>query len=208
MECTIYFADKAVAFTAESSCAGWHTLALAADEGVSRAKIVEILEKYNRVAVVSSDPDAVFAAFAAQFTPVEAAGGVVVGAQGAWLMIRRNGRWDLPKGHIEAGETPEQAAEREIMEETGIVARTVRPLCRTLHAYYFPKTARWELKRTWWFELREAVRGAIPTPQTEEGIERAVWCSPDEVAANLRDTFPTIRRVAHFLSSTSCSCTR
>lgn len=196
MEHTVYFADKAVAFTAESSCAGWHTLALAADEGVSRAKIVEILEKYNRVAVVSSDPDAVFAAFAAQFTPVEAAGGVVVGAQGAWLMIRRNGRWDLPKGHIEAGETPEQAAEREIAEETGVVARTVRPLCRTLHAYYFPKTARWELKRTRWFELREAVRGAIPTPQTEEGIERAVWCLPDEVAANLRDAFPTIRRVA------------
>ena len=36
--------------------------------------------------------------------------------------------WVLPKGHIEAGETPEKAAEREVEEETGIRARVVAPL--------------------------------------------------------------------------------
>jgi hypothetical protein len=34
------------------------------------------------------------------------------------------------------------------------------------------------------------------TPQTEEGIDSAVWCAPREVADNLRDAFPTIRCVA------------
>jgi len=42
----------------------------------------------------------------------------------------RRGRllWSLPKGHIEAGETAEQAAEREVAEETGINGRVLAPL--------------------------------------------------------------------------------
>ena len=126
---------------------------------------------------------------------MEAAGGVVVDARGAWLMIHRNGRWDLPKGHVEPGESLEACAEREIAEETGVAARVVRPLCETLHAYWFPKTARWELKRTHWFELRMTATSAL-RPQTEEGIEQVVWCTPDEAAGHVREAFPTIRCVA------------
>ena len=42
----------------------------------------------------------------------------------------RRGRlvWSLPKGRVEAGETPEVAAVREIAEETGIAGRVVAPL--------------------------------------------------------------------------------
>lgn len=42
----------------------------------------------------------------------------------------RRGRvlWSLPKGHLEAGETAEQAAEREVQEETGIHGRVLTPL--------------------------------------------------------------------------------
>ena len=36
--------------------------------------------------------------------------------------------WSLPKGHIEQGETPEQAAVREVREETGITARVLKDL--------------------------------------------------------------------------------
>ena len=44
--------------------------------------------------------------------------------------LDRRGRllWSLPKGHIEAGETPEQAAIREIEEETGILGEVLAPL--------------------------------------------------------------------------------
>src|SRR5918993_4170234 len=56
---------------------------------------------------------------------VDASSGRVVGA----LIGRRDRRgrllWSLPKGHIEAGETAEQAAVREVAEETGIVGRIV-----------------------------------------------------------------------------------
>lgn len=48
-------------------------------------------------------------------------------------MIGRDGRhgrmrWSLPKGHLEPGETAEQAAVREVAEETGIQGRVIAPL--------------------------------------------------------------------------------
>lgn len=83
-------------------------------------------------------------------------------------MIHRNGRWDLPKGHLECGERIEECAAREVCEETGVAAEVVRPLCETLHAYYFPKTARWELKRTRWYELYTPAC-AVLTPRPKRG---------------------------------------
>ena len=192
MNPTVYFADKTLRFVSSASDA--EGFPVAAECGPNRDKILKILETHNSVSVVAADPGAAFGAFAAGFVPVEAAGGVVVNDRGEWLMIRRNGRWDLPKGHLECGERIEACAVREIVEETGVCAEPVRPLCRTWHAYYFPKTERWELKRTHWYELRAAACGDL-VPQTEEGIDRVCWCTPDEVELHLQQTFPTIRRV-------------
>ena len=60
----------------------------------------------------------------------ESAGGVVVNAEGRVLVVSQYGTsWSLPKGHIEAGETPLEAARREIREETGVTRlELVRPL--------------------------------------------------------------------------------
>ena len=64
------------------------------------------------------------------------AGGVVVNAEGPVARIAlishrdRRGRvvWSLPKGHVEAGETFEEAAVREVFEETGVRAEVVASL--------------------------------------------------------------------------------
>ncbi len=199
MNRTIYFADKSVTFASEASGGEASVFAPAESASVCRDKIMKFFETADAVAVITPDPERAFERFAADFVRVEAAGGVVENDRGDRLMIRRNGRWDLPKGHIEAGESPEVCAEREILEETGVAAAVFRPLCATRHAYWFPKTERWELKRTRWFLLR-TVGESSPKPQTEEGIERVVWCAPDVFAANLREAYPTIRRVAEALS--------
>jgi 8-oxo-dGTP pyrophosphatase MutT (NUDIX family) len=54
------------------------------------------------------------------------AGGIVA-AEGQILLIATAGgeRWQLPKGRIETGESPRQAAEREIREETGVLCRAL-----------------------------------------------------------------------------------
>ena len=194
MNRTVFFADKAVMFTAEAPGGAWYAVATAAGGGISRAKILNFLESNNSVAVVTDDPDAAFAAFAREFAAVEAAGGVVVNDCGEWLMIHRNGRWDLPKGHLECGEHIEECAAREVEEETGVAAEVVRPLCETLHAYYFPKAGRWELKRTHWYELHTPGCAGL-TPQIEEGIDAVAWCTPEEAAKRAADCYPTVRKV-------------
>lgn len=198
MEHTVYFADKSVVFARELPCEDAFCFRPADCGEITRDKIVNFLRTYNSVAVLTPDPDAAFARFAQDFTGVEAAGGVVVNACGQRLMIHRNGRWDLPKGHIEPGESAEVCASREILEETGVPAEVAAPLCATWHAYWFPKTERWELKRTHWFLLRASADSPL-VPQTEEGIQQVVWCSPAGFAANLQAAFPTVRRVAEAL---------
>ncbi len=200
MEHIVYFADKSVLF-AEKAPRGAELVpqGVGAD-AARRDKIVNFLETHNSAVVVTSDPDGAFARFAGDFTVVEAAGGVVVNGRGERLMIRRNGRWDLPKGHIEPGESVEACAAREIAEETGVGAEVAAPLCATWHAYWFPKTERWELKRTHWFLLR-ALGDASLVPQTEEGIEQVAWCPPEAFAARLAEAFPTVQRVGEALAS-------
>ncbi len=60
--------------------------------------------------------------------------------------------WTFPKGHIEAGETPRQAALREVLEETGYRAVIVRPMIRVKYAFtlqgnYIKKMVQWYLMK-------------------------------------------------------------
>ena len=63
----------------------------------------------------------------------ESAGGVVFDADGRVAIVLQRDRearlrWTLPKGKLESGETPTQAAQREVYEETGLVVRIAHPL--------------------------------------------------------------------------------
>lgn len=190
----LYFADKTLCFTDERAPEEDPVVELAAGESISRTKVLNFLENRNRLVVRTPEPERAEALFAREFLPVEAAGGVVVDGAGRWLMIHRNGRWDLPKGHVEPGESVAECAVRETAEETGVAGAEVeRFLCRTRHAYCL--YGRWELKTTHWFRMRTRVCGSVPAPQREEGIDRAAWLAPAEVELLKPGMFPTVRRV-------------
>ena len=63
--------------------------------------------------------------FCSKFIMVEASGGLVFNKDGDILMIFRNGKWDLPKGKLEIGESVEECAIREVEEECGIVGLNI-----------------------------------------------------------------------------------
>ena len=121
-----------------------------------------------------------------------AAGGIVV-QDGKFVSIVRHGIPDLPKGHIEKGESSEQAALREVEEETGIgKLRIVRELPSTWHCYW--EHEEWKLKRTYWY-LMESEENYQPKPQTEEGISEVKLIGNEEIEAFLKNTFRSISEI-------------
>lgn len=132
---------------------------------------------------------------------IRAAGGVVQEPDGCQLLIFRNGRWDLPKGGVEGGETLQQAAIREVNEETAMHDLTCGALIiKTYHIYNL--YGGWHLKQTSWFRM--AVPSTYPiTVQQEEGITAGDWVSPDELQRRLAHSYATLRQVAKKMASGS-----
>ena len=76
-------------------------------------------------------------AFFKKFTIVQAAGGMVKNEKNETLLIFRRGKWDLPKGKLDKGESLEECAVREVEEETGLKnVKLVSPLIITYHTYH------------------------------------------------------------------------
>jgi len=136
--------------------------------------------------------NAVTEALKQTFRMAPAAGGVVV-VNGKIVTITRNGIPDLPKGHIEKGEQPEQAAIREVEEETGIgKLRIVKELPSTWHCYQLNEE--WRLKRTYWY-LMESGEAIQTKPQTEEGISEVKLIGNEEIDTFLKNTFRSISEI-------------
>lgn len=190
MQIKIFFTDKALILT-DTPVEVEGAVRLPSSE-LSKANVLKIFETTNSIIVCDEAIEAVKERFFGEFKYVLAAGGVVHNERGESLMIYRNHRWDLPKGHVDGEESDEECAVREIAEETGVEgAKIVRFLCNTLHS--FDVYGVWEIKRTAWYELEADTTET--KPQAEEGISCAKWCSEEEVAENLKATYPTIREV-------------
>lgn len=128
------------------------------------------------------------------------AGGIAIrideGVAYAACIGRRNraGRleWCLPKGHLERDETPEEAAVREVAEETGIAAEVIRPL-GTID-YWFTGDDRRVHKVVHHF-LLEAKSGDITTANDpDQEAEEARWIPVTNLSREL--AFPNERKMA------------
>lgn len=104
-----------------------------------------------------------------------AAGGIVLVDKKVLLVKNRlrseykkhynSGFWGFPKGHLEEGETPIKAAEREVFEETGFEVACVgeKPIAESRYTIEYGETIE---KTVWFYEMR-VVSGFKKEPDHE-----------------------------------------
>ncbi|WP_273475363.1 NUDIX hydrolase [Nocardioides carbamazepini] len=95
-----------------------------------------------------------------------------------WLMIRHERlgvtSWELPGGHVDPGETLEEAAARETAEETGVAVEVGRLIASCVHEWH----ERRQRKLICFFEAT-AAEGSVPrVPPGEPQILEAAWVDP------------------------------
>ena len=147
--------------------------------------------------IKSENPEQDFHRFQNAMIVIQAAGGIITRKE-SLLFIFRNNKWDLPKGKIDEGETPEAAALREVEEECGIHGhRIIRSLQPGYHIYRSPykkSLGKWIFKKTHWFEMAyEGTGDGIP--QTEEGITEIRWFNRNDLNEVMNNTYENLKEL-------------
>lgn len=126
---------------------------------------------------------------------IEAAGGLIQNKD-KYLFIKRLGKWDLPKGKLDKGETIQHAAIRECEEECAVTGLTIlKQLPSTYHIYEYKSG--YALKVSYWFHMETSSTKDLK-PQTEENIEEVRWLSIDEIKSiALKNTYITIEKLVN-----------
>ena len=131
---------------------------------------------------------------------VKAAGGVVVRGKKI-LFIKKNGRWEFPKGRLKKGANRKKTAVREISEETGIKKKhlnIIMPLIPTHHHNKISGST--VVKETSWFlieYLGDPKKRLIP--EKKEGITKCKWFTLDELVLTIKDSRPLVHYLLGFV---------
>ena len=180
----VFFNDKSILLT-DSYDLGQlqeHTLYVQYDDFEEIHYLIDLLEnskKIEQLVIQYADIEVLWADFRAHYLELDAGGGVVTNGDKKLLLIHRNGKWDLPKGKIEDGESVEDGAIREVKEECGLTdVKLDAHLLDTYHTYY--QNGYRMLKRTYWFKMSSADK--LLTPQADEGIDKALWIETHDLS--------------------------
>jgi len=147
-------------------------------------------EKKGNLHIFHNDQESLLRTFSLCFTNIVAGGGLVKNNKGEILVIFRRGKWDLPKGKAEQGESMEQTAIREVEEECGLEGIEIQNfLASTYHIYQ--ATQGFILKKTDWYSMLYSGK-SDPKPQLAEDITEVRWIDPSGLDEIYDTTFPSI----------------
>lgn len=125
-----------------------------------------------------------------------AAGGLVKNNIGEFLWIYRFDKWDLPKGHVEKGESKEIAAIREVEEECNVSGLIIDKEIETTYHIFEYKGIK-VLKKTYWFLMHTTIENQELIPQIEEGITRVCFKNKEDSLNCLSNTYGNIKLLFH-----------
>ncbi len=153
----------------------------------------------KQLELTSNNVESLWMRYCLMYREILAAGCLVENRRGDLLWIERNGKWDLPKGKVEKSESIEQAAIREVQEETGIGSLSiVSDLGKTYHTYDENGTP--FLKTTFWFHARHDGERTKGEPQSEEGITSVQWHAQPTDSSILKKAYPSLIHLSQKLS--------
>lgn len=133
--------------------------------------------------------------FKGLYREIEASGGIVYNQKNDILFIHRLGKWDLPKGKLEKGESIEENAVREVEEETGLNNLILDQFVNQTYHIYTERNGEKILKKTNWFKMFYN-GNQTPKPQLEEGIKEVSWKNSEEIEKEiLPKTFENIKLI-------------
>lgn len=166
------------------------TLFSPSDEEV--AQTVRLLENGELPMAVlrSPAPETVLEQVKSHFTEFVAAGGLITNATGEVLLMFRRGKWDMPKGKLDDGETLEECAVREVQEETGLQnIKLGHLITETWH--YYPLKDKKVLKHSYWYRMY-FTGTELTVPQIEEDIMDIQWIRPENLAKYMQYSYQNI----------------
>ncbi|WP_417429700.1 NUDIX hydrolase [Halpernia sp.] len=158
---------------------------------------IEFLENtaLNAANIYGENLNEIWEKFKSLFKEIEASGGVVYNKKNEILFIHRLGKWDLPKGKLEKGESIEENAIREVEEETGLKDLILDQFINQTFHVYVERNGEKILKKTNWFKMFYN-GNETPVPQIEEGIKKVSWKNNDQIKSDvLPKTFNNIKLI-------------
>jgi len=193
----IYFDNRVIKILAKNELSNLndeHVLFCKSKKSFDNAYHLFLIDlSISEIFITCNNPEKIFKYLKSKFSPIKAAGGIVINKSGKLLVIKRNGFWDLPKGKIEKTEGKKIAGLREVEEECGISGMEIESKAeKTYHTYKFK--GKYLFKTTYWYVMRYNGDEEL-LPQIEEGITEVKWINKVDINSILDETFESLKEL-------------